>query len=139
MLSIFSHISHLFIHQYAHIRTVHVRTLHTPTPVHTYTPTHPHTCTHLHTYTHPHLYTPTHHPCVYTLPLQQHAGANVLKNIPETALKLTANDMVKRLVAQDGAQPLSPVHRVVIGGLAGAAAQGVVGCSVCRGGVFRCV
>lgn len=52
-------------------------------------------------------------------------GANVLKNIPETALKLTANDVVKRLVAQDGAQPLSPTQRVLIGGLAGAAAQGM--------------
>lgn len=51
-------------------------------------------------------------------------GANVLKNIPETALKLTANDVVKQLVAQDGAQSLTPAQRVVIGGLAGAAAQG---------------
>ena len=29
-------------------------------------------------------------------------GANVIKNVPETALKLTCNDRVKALIAQDG-------------------------------------
>ena len=31
-------------------------------------------------------------------------GTNVLKNVPETALKLTLNDRIKSLVAQDGHQ-----------------------------------
>lgn len=63
-------------------------------------------------------------------------GANVLKNIPETALKLTANDAVKRLVATGsagsgghgavGGPSLSAAERVVIGGLAGAIAQAAV-------------
>ena len=29
-------------------------------------------------------------------------GANVIKNVPETALKLTCNDRVKAMIAQDG-------------------------------------
>ena len=29
-------------------------------------------------------------------------GANVIKNVPETALKLTCNDRVKSIIAQDG-------------------------------------
>ena len=29
-------------------------------------------------------------------------GANVIKNVPETALKLTCNDRVKAMVASDG-------------------------------------
>ena len=29
-------------------------------------------------------------------------GANVIKNVPETALKLTCNDRVKSFIAQDG-------------------------------------
>ena len=35
-------------------------------------------------------------------------GANVIKNVPETALKLTCNDRVKAMIAQDG-------HSVTIG------------------------
>lgn len=29
-------------------------------------------------------------------------GANVIKNVPETALKLTCNDRVKAMIASDG-------------------------------------
>ena len=35
-------------------------------------------------------------------------GANVIKNVPETALKLTCNDRIKAVVAQDG-------HSVTLG------------------------
>lgn len=35
-------------------------------------------------------------------------GANVIKNVPETALKLTCNDRVKAMVASDG-------HTVTLG------------------------
>ena len=35
-------------------------------------------------------------------------GANVIKNVPETALKLTCNDRVKSMIAQDG-------HSVTLG------------------------
>ncbi len=35
-------------------------------------------------------------------------GANVVKNMPETALKLTCNDKVKAIIAQDG-------HSVTLG------------------------
>ena len=35
-------------------------------------------------------------------------GANVVKNVPETALKLTCNDRVKAMIAQDG-------HSVTVG------------------------
>ncbi len=35
-------------------------------------------------------------------------GANVVKNVPETALKLTCNDRVKAMIAQDG-------HSITIG------------------------
>lgn len=36
-------------------------------------------------------------------------GANVIKNVPETALKLTCNDRVKAMIASDG-------HTVTLGG-----------------------
>ena len=35
-------------------------------------------------------------------------GANVIKNVPETAMKLTANDRIKALVVRDG-------HNITLG------------------------
>ena len=49
-------------------------------------------------------------------------GANVLKIAPETALKLTANDRLKRLLASDPAS-ITPGERFVAGAAAGAVAQ----------------
>lgn len=52
-------------------------------------------------------------------------GANVIKIAPETALKLTVNDRLKKVVAQD---PLSitPGERFVAGAAAGACAQTLI-------------
>ncbi|KAK9804762.1 hypothetical protein WJX72_003881 [[Myrmecia] bisecta] len=52
-------------------------------------------------------------------------GANVLKNIPETALKLTCNDVVKASVVSDG-HAISLGERLVVGGVSGAIAQGAI-------------
>eukprot|EP00798_Chlamydomonas_sp_ICE-L_P006220 gene6220-2837_t len=49
-------------------------------------------------------------------------GANVLKIAPETAMKLTLNDLFKDMVAKDPDQ-IQPFERMVAGGLAGAVAQ----------------
>ena len=56
-------------------------------------------------------------------------GANVLKIAPETALKLTFNDRIKRAVASGSPDPgasLSPAERFVAGAAAGALAQSVI-------------
>lgn len=55
-------------------------------------------------------------------------GANVLKIAPETALKLTFNDRIKRAVSSSdpGGGSLSPGERFVAGAAAGALAQSVI-------------
>jgi len=57
-------------------------------------------------------------------------GANVLKIAPETALKLTFNDRIKRAVSSSSSEPgsssLSPGERFVAGAAAGALAQSVI-------------
>lgn len=52
-------------------------------------------------------------------------GANVIKNVPETALKLTCNDRVKAMIAQDG-HSVTIGQSVAIGGISGAIAQGTI-------------
>ncbi|KAL3162702.1 hypothetical protein ABBQ38_008743 [Trebouxia sp. C0009 RCD-2024] len=52
-------------------------------------------------------------------------GANVIKNVPETALKLTCNDRVKAMVAADG-HTVTLSERLAIGGISGAVAQGTI-------------
>ncbi|GFR42420.1 hypothetical protein Agub_g3323 [Astrephomene gubernaculifera] len=52
-------------------------------------------------------------------------GANVVKIAPETALKLTLNDSIRRLVAVDPDRVLMQ-ERMVSGGIAGAIAQGLL-------------
>lgn len=52
-------------------------------------------------------------------------GANVIKNVPETALKLTCNDRIKAVVAQDG-HSVTLGERLMIGGVSGAIAQGSI-------------
>lgn len=50
------------------------------------------------------------------------SGANVTKNVPEMALKLTCNDRVKARFTQDGRQ-VKLSERLAIGGVSGAIAQ----------------
>jgi solute carrier family 25 phosphate transporter 23/24/25/41 len=52
-------------------------------------------------------------------------GANVLKIAPETAIKLTMNDIYKRLIAHDP-EEITPGQRMMAGALAGATAQSVI-------------
>lgn len=52
-------------------------------------------------------------------------GANVLKIAPETAIKLTMNDIYKRLIASDP-EEITPPQRMAAGALAGATAQAVI-------------
>lgn len=49
-------------------------------------------------------------------------GANVVKIAPETALKLTLNDVFKAVLAKDP-DHMQPWQRMAAGGLAGAVAQ----------------
>jgi solute carrier family 25 phosphate transporter 23/24/25/41 len=49
-------------------------------------------------------------------------GANVIKIAPETAGKLTLNDIFKHAIARDP-DHIRPMERVISGGLAGAVAQ----------------
>lgn len=49
-------------------------------------------------------------------------GANVTKNVPEMALKLTCNDRVKARFTRDGRQ-VTFGERLAIGGVSGAIAQ----------------
>ena len=49
-------------------------------------------------------------------------GTNVIKITPETAIKLGANDHIKRLLVVDPAD-ITPVQRLISGALAGATAQ----------------
>ena len=51
-----------------------------------------------------------------------HAGANVMKNVPEMSLKLTCNDRVKARFTADGRQ-VTLAERLAIGGVSGALAQ----------------
>ena len=46
----------------------------------------------------------------------------MVKIAPETAIKLTMNDVLKRVVAED-VDEITPGERMVAGGLAGATAQ----------------
>lgn len=52
-------------------------------------------------------------------------GANVLKIAPETAMKLTFNDLLKHVIAEDPDE-ITPSQRMFCGGLAGALSQGLV-------------
>ncbi len=49
-------------------------------------------------------------------------GTNVVKIAPETAIRLTFNDGIKRLVATD-LDHITPLQRLCAGGLSGAVAQ----------------
>ena len=49
-------------------------------------------------------------------------GTNVIKIAPETAIKLTFNDRIKRLVASD-ADHITPLQRLFAGAMSGAVAQ----------------
>ena len=49
-------------------------------------------------------------------------GTNVIKITPETAIKLSANDYIKRLLVAD-LDDITPVQRLISGALAGATAQ----------------
>lgn len=71
-------------------------------------------------------------------------GANVLKIAPETAIKLTMNDIYKKMIASDPDE-ITPPQRMVAGALAGATAQAVIyplelvktRLAVCPGGTYR--
>jgi solute carrier family 25 (mitochondrial phosphate transporter), member 23/24/25/41 len=52
-------------------------------------------------------------------------GTNVVKIAPETALKLTMNDVFKRIVAEDPDE-ITPPQRMAAGAAAGATAQSVI-------------
>ncbi len=49
-------------------------------------------------------------------------GTNVIKIAPETAIKLTCNDRLKRVFASD-LENITPLQRMASGALAGAVAQ----------------
>jgi solute carrier family 25 phosphate transporter 23/24/25/41 len=53
-------------------------------------------------------------------------GVNVIKIAPETALKLTLNDKIKRIVTVDHPDNISPGERMLCGGLAGVSAQFII-------------
>ena len=71
-------------------------------------------------------------------------GANVLKIAPETAIKLTMNDIYKKMIASDPDE-ITPGQRMIAGALAGATAQSVIyplelvktRLAVCPGGTYR--
>ena len=52
-------------------------------------------------------------------------GTNVVKIAPETAIKLTVNDIYKRMIASDPDE-ITPGQRMAAGALAGATAQAIV-------------
>jgi solute carrier family 25 (mitochondrial phosphate transporter), member 23/24/25/41 len=52
-------------------------------------------------------------------------GTNVVKIAPETAIKLTANDIYKRFIATDPDE-ITPGQRMIAGALAGATAQSII-------------
>ncbi len=56
-------------------------------------------------------------------------GTNVIKITPETAIKLAANDYIKRCVVAEG-EHITPVQRLQCGALAGATAQARAGAVV---------
>jgi hypothetical protein len=58
----------------------------------------------------------------------------VLKIAPETAMRLTFNDVIKRLVVSDP-EEITPLQRMFSGGIAGAVAQvrGILGGAACGG------
>ena len=49
-------------------------------------------------------------------------GTNVIKIAPETAIKLSCNDRLKRMVCED-VEDITPAQRMLSGALAGAVAQ----------------
>ena len=49
-------------------------------------------------------------------------GTNVIKIAPETAIKLSCNDRIKRMVCED-VEDITPGQRMLSGALAGAIAQ----------------
>lgn len=52
-------------------------------------------------------------------------GTNVIKIAPETAIKLTMNDVYKHMIASDPDE-ITPPQRMVAGALAGATAQSII-------------
>lgn len=59
----------------------------------------------------------------------------MIKITPETAIKLTANDHIKRMLVADS-HDITPVQRLISGALAGATAQvHISGLSSVEGGV----
>jgi solute carrier family 25 phosphate transporter 23/24/25/41 len=52
-------------------------------------------------------------------------GTNVIKIAPETAIKLTMNDIYKRIIASDPDE-ITPPQRMAAGALAGATAQAII-------------
>ncbi len=63
-------------------------------------------------------------------------GTNVIKITPETAIKLAANDYIKRCVVAEG-EHITPVQRLQCGALAGATAQARAGADVSHTFLFR--
>lgn len=52
-------------------------------------------------------------------------GANVIKIAPETAIKLTSNDIYKRMLVTDP-EDITPPQRMLAGAMAGATAQAII-------------
>lgn len=52
-------------------------------------------------------------------------GTNVIKIAPETAIKLTMNDIYKRMIASD-VEEITPPQRMAAGALAGATSQAII-------------
>lgn len=52
-------------------------------------------------------------------------GTNVIKIAPETAIKLTMNDVYKRMIASD-VEDITPPQRMAAGALAGATSQAII-------------
>jgi solute carrier family 25 phosphate transporter 23/24/25/41 len=52
-------------------------------------------------------------------------GANVIKIAPETAIKLTSNDIYKRMLVSDP-EDITPPQRMLAGAMAGATAQAII-------------
>lgn len=52
-------------------------------------------------------------------------GANVVKIAPETAIKLTSNDIYKRMLVSDP-EDITPPQRMLAGAMAGATAQAII-------------
>lgn len=70
-------------------------------------------------------------------------GTNVIKIAPETAIKLTMNDIYKRMIASD-VEDITPPQRMAAGALAGATSQAIIyplelvktRLAVCKPGIY---